>query len=122
MEAKIISKTLIIFLLLVSLSNLAVYQCAPLSHGFGHLSSDIDAVVKEALDKLEGMKTSVGGKIECDVCKLIVGTAQKLFKEGKSWDDIAAAIGDMCYLFKIKDKNVCTKITHEFEVRSCTNL
>lgn len=83
----------------------------------GHVQLEIDSVVKEALRKYDNLKKVAIGGLECDVCKLIFETIQKLFGDGMSWNSIADAVGDMCYLFKVEDKNVCSKIAHEFQVK-----
>lgn len=108
-----LSSTFIFLLSLLLFSNLPVRQSAPL----GNLGAVAKKAVDEALQKFEGLDLkSFPGTVECDVCKLIVGTIQKLFGNGLSWNEIADAISDMCYLFKLEDKNVCMKITHEFQV------
>ena len=73
-------------------------------------------LVKGELKKLvDGGKAELG-TVTCDVCKIIVGTIQKLYDTHTAWDEIAKMVGDICYLFKIEDEHVCKAIAFEFKV------
>ena len=79
--------------------------------------SPIVGLVKGELKQLlDGGKAEMG-KVTCDVCKIIVGTIQKLYDKHTAWDEIAKLIGDICYWFKIEDEHVCKAIAPEFKAR-----
>ena len=75
-------------------------------------------VAKDELKKLLHKGTAEMGTVTCDVCKVIVGTIQRLYDSQTGWDEIAKVGGDICYWFKIEDENVCKAITEEFKVRT----
>ena len=54
--------------------------------------------------------------LTCDACELAVGILLDLFHLGKEWDYLATAAGDICYVLKIDDRNVCMPITQLFKV------
>ena len=74
-------------------------------------------VVKGELNKLLHHGTAEMGKVTCEVCKIIVGTIQRLYDTHTGWDEIAKLVGDVCYWFKIEDEHVCKAIAQEFKVR-----
>lgn len=72
-------------------------------------------LVKNELKNLLGNGKAEMGTVTCDVCKIIVGTIQKLYDTHTAWDDIAKLVGDICYWFKIEDEHVCKAIAFEFK-------
>ena len=79
--------------------------------------NSIVSVVESKLKNLVDRGETSMGKVTCDVCKIIVGTIQKLYEAKTSWDEIAKVAGDICYWFKIEDERVCKSITEEFKVK-----
>lgn len=79
-------------------------------------SNSIVNVVENKLKNLVNRGEMSMGNVTCDVCKIIVGTIQKLYEARTSWDEIAKLAGDICYWFKIEDERVCKSISEEFKV------
>ena len=52
----------------------------------------------------------------CSACKYAVRLLQDMFDSKMSFDAIAEAAGEVCYLAKIQDKNVCKGIARTFKV------
>lgn len=98
---------------LVVLGLLCVHQAAgaPLANKLSILEQ-IEGELRNLLHRGEVEL----GTVTCDVCKVIVGTIQKLYDTNTAWDDIADVAGDVCYWFKIEDKVVCKSIAQEFKV------
>lgn len=70
--------------------------------------------VSEILDMYD-----VKGKLSnftCSACKYAVKLLQDMFDSKMSYSAIAEAVGEVCYLAKIQDKNVCDGIAHTFKV------
>ena len=85
-------------------------------------SNSVVNVVENKLKKLVDKGETSIGTVTCDVCKIIVGTIQKLYEAKTSWDEIAKVAGDICYWFKIEDERVCKSITEEFKVHKELSL
>jgi len=54
--------------------------------------------------------------LTCDACEFAVRILLDLFHVGNEWDYLATAAGDLCYVLKIEDRNVCMPITQLFKV------
>ena len=100
------------FLAVVGLVRVPLASTAPLTTSKLSILEDVEAELKKLVDSGE----AEFGTVTCDVCKIIVGTIQKLYDTNTAWDDIASVAGDICYWFKIEDKNVCKSIAQEFKV------
>ena len=67
--------------------------------------------------KSEEKEGSFVNRMECSVCKLVVMLVQSLMAQGKTRDEIAAALTVVCTQLHIEDKRVCDSIIKEFKVR-----
>lgn len=74
-------------------------------------STNSDYVAAEAYWTLRGLSS-----LTCDACEFAVRILLDLFHVGKEWDYLATAAGDLCYVLKIEDRNVCMPITQLFKV------
>lgn len=54
--------------------------------------------------------------LDCDTCKVIAAVLQDLLLTNPSETDIEKFAINVCLLFKIEDKNVCTGAVLEFKV------
>ena len=88
-----------------------------LTKSLSSAESPVFDLVEGELKKLLDSGKAEMGKVTCDVCKIIVGTIQKLYDTHTAWDDIAKLVGDICYWFKIEDEHVCKAIAFEFKAR-----
>ena len=67
--------------------------------------------------KSEEKQGSFVNRMECSVCKLVVMLVQSLMAQGKTRDEIAAALTVVCTQLHIEDKRVCDSIIKEFKVK-----
>jgi len=74
-------------------------------------STNRDYVAAEGYWMLRGVSS-----LTCDACEFAVKILLDLFHVGKGWDYLATAAGDLCYVLKIEDRNVCMPITQLFKV------
>lgn len=65
--------------------------------------------------KLDKFKRSFSN-FTCSACKYAVRLIQDMFDSKMSFNAIADVAGEICYLAKIQDKNVCKGITQTFKV------
>ena len=101
---------------LVVLGLLCIHQAttAPLTSKLSILGK-VEGELRHLLDRGE----AEFGSVTCDVCKIIVGTIQRLYDTNTAWNDIADVVGDVCTWFKIEDEVVCKSIAQEFKVSWC---
>ena len=80
-------------------------------------STNSDYVAAEGYWMLRGLSS-----LTCDACEFAVRILLDLFHVGKEWDYLATAAGDLCYVLKIEDRNVCMPITQLFKVLVITDV
>lgn len=62
------------------------------------------------------IRTRNFSSLDCDTCKFIAAILQDLLLTNPSETDIEKFAINVCLLFKIEDKNVCTGAVLEFKV------
>ncbi len=55
----------------------------------------------------------------CATCRYAVSFLKDMFDNRMSYDAIADAIGEICYLANVQDKNVCKGVVQVFKVCDC---
>ena len=80
--------------------------------GYVETVDKIKAEYSQASDKV----AQVFGNFTCSACRYAVRLLQDMFDSRMSFDAIADAAGEICYLAKIQDKTVCKGIAHTFKV------
>lgn len=91
-------------------------SAAPVTSSSARIMHSLPDEVKGNLSELLSVKGGALGKVTCDVCKIIVGTVQKLYNTHTAWNEIAKIVGEICYHLKIEDEHVCKAIPYEFKV------
>ncbi|KAI6652711.1 Sphingomyelin phosphodiesterase-like [Oopsacas minuta] len=60
------------------------------------------------------INNKVDSKLTCELCKAIFAEVQKLAEQGKTEDELAKIITDICIIFQLQDDNVCHLVVPEF--------
>lgn len=93
----------------------------PLAHAKSQqlLKTSGDSLAEKLADLLSkhGLEESFSN-LTCSACKYVVKFLRDMFDKKMSFDAIAEAAAEVCYLAKIQDKNVCDGVTQTFKVGS----
>ncbi len=68
------------------------------------------------IGQMNASSGAVQANVSCSVCRHAVGILQKMLDHKFSFSAIAKVAGELCYLAKIQNKNVCQGITQTFKV------
>ncbi|CAH1238967.1 SMPD1 [Branchiostoma lanceolatum] len=81
--------------------------------------------VRTDMEKLDALGRAIqGGRLsdaesvsglECSLCKVALTIVKKTYGENEIQDDVAAALTELCILFRLQDKTLCTGWMKEFK-------
>lgn len=74
----------------------------------------IQAEYSQGVSKTDGFVSN----FSCAACRYAIKLLQNMFDHEMSFDLIAEAVGEVCYITKIQDKTVCDGIAQTFKVSS----
>lgn len=78
----------------------------------------IQAEYSQGVSKTDGFVSN----FSCAACRYAIKLLQNMFDHEMSFDLIAEAVGEVCYVMKIQDKTVCNGIAQTFKVSSPCHL
>ena len=69
----------------------------------------------KALSSIEQKFSSIGRKVSCSLCKMIVGFLKYYIDQGSTENEIVKALTKVCIFLKIEDQRVCYGVVREFK-------
>jgi len=71
--------------------------------------------LERRLSSIEQKFSSIGRKVSCSLCKMIVGFLKYYIDQGSTENEIVKALTKVCIYLKIEDQRVCYGVVREFK-------